>query len=174
MCTLTLSILVKIPCEPEMPLFLFSQIKSVSSFISMYEDVCDHAEDLRISLILLPFHKHQRIDGKLESGKDGIRTTNQRILRHAPCSVGIIVSRGPAGVPAFNQILNSETVQEVATLFFGGADDQEALACSKRITNHRYINLTLIRFLPKTSPSQGGNDSNLENDEGYLADFYNM
>lgn len=119
----------------------------------------------------MPFHKYQRIDGKLENGKDGIRTTNQRVLRHAPCSVGIVVSRGPAGIPAFNQILGSDTIQQVATLFFGGGDDQEALACSKRLASHRHVSLTVVRFVA-TSTSPEEKVSNLE-DDVYLADFYN-
>ncbi|OWM73425.1 hypothetical protein CDL15_Pgr026524 [Punica granatum] len=125
---------------------LIHQLKAVSYFSTMYEDVCDGAEDLRVSIVLIPFHKHQRIDGKMESGKEGIRTTNQRILRHAPCSVGVIVSRGPAGVPGFTQIL-SGSVQHVACLFFGGSDDQEALACSKRMAAHPMVNLTIIRYI---------------------------
>jgi len=87
--------------------------KAVSSFATLYEDVSIIAEDLRVSIILLPFHKHQRIDGKMDSGKEGIRTTNQKVLRHAPCSVGIIVSRGIEGVPGFSQQLGFECIQQV-------------------------------------------------------------
>lgn len=173
-------IMISAKCDPcrlfymqfdDFLLLQLQQLKAVSYFSIMYEDVCDGAEDLRVSIILIPFHKHQRIDGKMESGKEGIRTTNQRILRHAPCSVGIIVSRGPAGVPAFTQILSSDSVQHVATLFFGGSDDQEALACSKRIAAHPYVSLTVIRFVPVSS-SLTGSSSNVD-DDVYFTDFYN-
>ena len=164
--------------------------KAVSSFATLYEDVCSAAEDLRASIILAPFHKHQRIDGKMESGKEGVRTTNQKILRHAPCSVGIIVERGLAGVPGFAQLLDSSTVQQVATLFFGGPDDREAIAWSKRIASHQKINLTVIRFLSTESSrvrSERVDDrddvevfmslSSLETgkdlDNAFLSDFYN-
>lgn len=90
--------------------------KAVSSFASLYEDVCNIAEDLRVSIILLPFHKHQRIDGKMDSGKEGIRTTNQKVLRHAPCTVGIIVNRGTEVVPGFSQLLGSESIQQVVRI----------------------------------------------------------
>ncbi|KAI4325800.1 hypothetical protein MLD38_031166 [Melastoma candidum] len=150
---------------------LIHQVKAVSSFGNMYEDVCDGAEDLRVSMVILPFHKHQRIDGKMEAGKEGIRTTNQRVLRHAPCSVGIIVNRGPAGIPGFSQIISSETSQPVATLFFGGADDQEALACSKRLAAHPCINLTVIRFTVLPTQMNGSTPQTV--DEIYLTDFYN-
>lgn len=90
--------------------------KTVSTFTSLYEDVCNIAEDLRVSIILLPFHKHQRIDGKMDNGKEGIRTTNHKVLRHAPCSVGIIVNRGTEGVPGFSQLLGSESIQQVVRI----------------------------------------------------------
>ncbi|XP_031250602.1 cation/H(+) antiporter 2-like [Pistacia vera] len=124
------------------------QIKVVNSFANMYEDVCTGAEDLRVSIIFLPFHKHQRIDKILENSKEGYRTTNQKILRHAPCSVGLLVDRSQTG---FQQPIGSESVQHVAMLFFGGSDDREALSCSKRIARNAHINLTVIRFLPSES-----------------------
>ena len=42
------------------------QMKSVSSISSMFEDVCNVAVDLRASLIILPFHKHQRNPLRIE------------------------------------------------------------------------------------------------------------
>ncbi|KHN40912.1 Cation/H(+) antiporter 1 [Glycine soja] len=128
-----------------------SPTKNVSSFPCLYEDVCNEAEDLQVSIILLPFHKHQRIDGKLESGKEGIRITNQKVLRHAPCSVGIIVERRLARVPGFSELVASESIQNVATLFFGGPDDREAIAWSLRISGSPRVNLTIIRFLLSSS-----------------------
>ncbi|XP_061358568.1 cation/H(+) antiporter 2-like [Gastrolobium bilobum] len=133
---------------------LVHQRRTVSAFTSLYEDVCNEAEDLQVSIILLPFHKHQRIDGKLESGKEGLRITNQKVLRHAPCSVGVIVERGLASDPGFSQLVASENIQNVATLFFGGPDDREAVAWSLRISKSPRINLTIIRFLLVSSSSQ--------------------
>ncbi|TYK31122.1 cation/H(+) antiporter 1-like [Cucumis melo var. makuwa] len=121
--------------------------KAISAFPTLYEDVCNAAEDLRVSIVILPFHKHQRIDGKMESGKEGIRTTNQKILRHAPCSVGILVDRVQTGFSSFSHLLVSDHVQHVATLFFGGPDDREALAWSRRMISHSRINLTVIRHV---------------------------
>lgn len=164
--------------------------KAVSAFANLYEDVCTAAEDMHTSVVILPFHKHQRIDGKMESAKEGVRITNQKVLRHAPCSVGIIVERGQAGVPGFSQLLDYVTVQHVATLFFGGPDDREAIAWSTRIASHPLVNLTVIRFLSTESSStrnerlddrddievfmslaslETGNDV----DNAFLNDFYN-
>ncbi|KAK9678882.1 hypothetical protein RND81_11G238700 [Saponaria officinalis] len=164
------------------------QMKIVSSITTMFEDVCDVAEDLRASVVILPFHKHQRIDGKMESGKEGIRATNQRVLRHAPCSVAILIDRGLVGyshAPGFN------STQHVAALFFGGPDDREALSLSTYMAMHLGTNLTVIRFLQASSretqerinissqgneqvlmamPSRGTED---EADNSYLEEFYN-
>lgn len=168
---------------------LIHQRKAVSTFPSLYEDVCNDAEDLHITIILIPFHKHQRIDGKLESGKEGIRTTNQKVLRHAPCTVGIIVERGLTRVPAFSQLIATDGIQNVATLFFGGSDDREAIAWSIRIAQHSRINLTIIRFLlsslPQNEPemdeserkdilmSLSGQETVNEVDNTFMVDFYN-
>uniref|UniRef100_A0A7N1A2V1 Cation/H+ exchanger domain-containing protein n=1 Tax=Kalanchoe fedtschenkoi TaxID=63787 RepID=A0A7N1A2V1_KALFE len=120
--------------------------KIVSPYTSMYEDVCNLAEDLHSSFIILSFHKHQRIDGRMESDKrEGIRTTNQKILRHAPCSVAVLVDKG--GTAGSLQVPVQDFVQHVATLFFGGPDDREALAYSRRISTHPHVNLTVIRFV---------------------------
>ncbi|KAH7547808.1 hypothetical protein ACOSQ2_033307 [Xanthoceras sorbifolium] len=121
------------------------QMKVVNNFANIYEDVCNTAEDLRVSMIMLPFHKHQRIDKQMENGKEGYRTTNQKILRHAPCSVGVFVHRDQTGI---QQPIGYEKAQPVATLFFGGLDDREALAYSTRIASNTNINLTVIRFRP--------------------------
>ncbi|KAH9704202.1 Cation/H(+) antiporter 2 [Citrus sinensis] len=126
-----------------------SQVKIVNTFANMYEDVCNAAEDFRVTIIFLPFHKHQRIDQRLENSKEGYRTTNQKILRHAPCSVGVLVHKNQTGfqLPVAGNNSYENVVQHAAMLFFGGADDREALALSKRIGKNSNINLTVIRFL---------------------------
>ncbi|XP_003603668.2 cation/H(+) antiporter 1 [Medicago truncatula] len=171
---------------------LVHQRRAVSSFPSLYEDVCNEAEDLQVSIILLPFHKHQRIDGKLESGKEGIRITNQKVLRHAPCSVGVIIERGMSKVPGFSQLITSDSTKNVATLFFGGPDDREAIAWSLRISKCPRINLTIIRFFLSSSLSHkehiesgvqydekeilmslSGEETVNEIDNTFMVDFYN-
>ncbi|XP_021901598.1 cation/H(+) antiporter 2-like isoform X2 [Carica papaya] len=166
---------------------LIRQSKVVSPLISLHEDMCSSAENSRVSIIFLPFHKHQRIDGRLENSNEGIRTTNQKVLRHAPCSVGILVDRSQSG---FQTPHGSESVQQVVTLFFGGPDDREALALSKWITMHPQINLTLVRFLPTSTNKQNPisntssqnheilmsistNETESERDNSFLEDFCN-
>ncbi|XP_065866587.1 cation/H(+) antiporter 2-like [Euphorbia lathyris] len=166
---------------------MIRQSKVVSSFPTMYEDVCNCIEDLRVSIVFLTFHKHQRLDGKLEAGKVGIRLTNQKVLRHAPCSVGIFVDRGQTGF----QLPGADSIQDVAALFFGGPDDREALSCSTRLVSYPHTKLTLIRFLPaapiqtdeiidKASLDNGqvlmeisNHDIEAETDRAFLEDFHN-
>ncbi|KVI02957.1 Cation/H+ exchanger [Cynara cardunculus var. scolymus] len=128
---------------------VFHQVKNVSPYLSMFQDVCELANDICASIIILPFHKHQRIDGKLEKDKEAIRITNQKVLRHAQCSVAVLIDRGHNAIAS--QVAGSEPLQRVATLFFGGPDDREALGLSKRLSTHDHMILTIIRFLPTST-----------------------
>lgn len=143
---------------------MIHQVQTVAPFKTMYQDVCDFADDVRASFIVLPFHKHHRIDGKIENDKDGIRTTNQKVLRNAQCSVAILVNRGHTTTGT--QAAGSEALQQIATLFFGGPDDREALGFCKRLSTHHHSSLTIIRFLPTSArdPNVGINVSQKEDD----------
>ncbi|KAK1410502.1 hypothetical protein QVD17_37039 [Tagetes erecta] len=134
---------------------MIHQVKTVAPFITMYQDLCDFAGNIRASFIVLPFHKHQRIDGKFENEKDGVRTTNQKVLRNAQCTVAILVDRCHATTGT--EAAGSESLQQIATLFFGGPDDREALGFSKRLSTHHHSSLTVIRFLPTSAkdPNEG-------------------
>eukprot|EP01018_Ginkgo_biloba_P021219 Gb_34315 [translate_table: standard] len=118
---------------------------AISAFLDMHEDICHIADQKRAAMIILPFHKHQRVDGVLESVNLGFRTVNQKVLRHAPCSVGILVDRGLGGQ---SQLAPSNVSHHVAVLFFGGPDDREALVFGRRMAEHPGIKLTIIHFLP--------------------------
>ncbi|XP_076882043.1 cation/H(+) antiporter 1-like [Bidens hawaiensis] len=125
------------------------QVKTVAPFSTMYQDVCAFASNVRASFIVLPFHKHQRIDGKFENDKDGIRNTNQKVLRSAQCTVAILVDRGH--ITTGTQAAGSESLQQIAILFFGGPDDREALGFSKRLSTHHHSSVTIFRFLPTSA-----------------------
>ncbi|MCL7051433.1 hypothetical protein MKW94_009086 [Papaver nudicaule] len=164
------------------------QVKIVAPITTMHDELCNSARDLRVSIIMLPFHKHQRVDGKMQTSKEGIRTTNQKVLRTAPCSVGILVDRGFSPI----QVSESESKLQIATLFFGGPDDREALAYSTLMAMHPDVNLTVFKFLPSTRKELQARinmESNEEEDEvlmeimthvtekdadeAFLANFYN-
>ncbi|KAA8522472.1 hypothetical protein F0562_013167 [Nyssa sinensis] len=117
---------------------------AISAMSSMHEDICSSAERKRAGIIILPFHKHQRLDGQLETTRTDIRYVNRRVLEHAPCSVGILVDRGFGGT---THVSASNVKSIITVLFFGGHDDHEALAYGVRMAEHPGISLVVIRFL---------------------------
>ncbi|KAK8479749.1 hypothetical protein V6N11_047380 [Hibiscus sabdariffa] len=118
---------------------------AISSLSSLHEDICNSAERKRAAMIILPFHKHQMVDGTFEITRTEYQLVNKRVLEHAPCSVGILVDRGLGGT---THISANDVNSVVTVLFFGGHDDHEALAYGARMAEHPGISLTVIRFLP--------------------------
>ena len=114
---------------------------AVSPYATMHDDVTAAAEDRHAALILLPFHKHRSVDGGLEMFNPAIQPLNQSVQRVSPCTVGILVDRGLGGVPGAGC--------RVATLFFGGRDDREAVALATRMVCNPAIDLTVLRFVQK-------------------------
>lgn len=149
---------------------------AISHLSSIHEDVCSTAQQKRAALIILPFHKHQRLDGPMESIGHSFHQINQRILRHAPCSVGILVDRGLGGP---TQVSASDIALSATVLFFGGRDDREALAYGARIAEHPGIKLNVVRFVPVpgNSLTLGSGDiveaDDLKSDDEYIAEFRN-
>ncbi|KAK1318363.1 Cation/H(+) antiporter 19 [Acorus calamus] len=123
---------------------------AISHLSTIHEDIVTSAQQKRAALIVLPFHKHQRVDGSMESFGNGFRQMNREVLRYAPCSVAILVDRGFGGTV---QISSSDVSYAVVVLFFGGQDDREALAYALRIAEHPGIVLTVLRFLPRPGGS---------------------
>ncbi|KAK7251397.1 hypothetical protein RIF29_34550 [Crotalaria pallida] len=138
---------------------------TISPFSNIHEDICTSAERKRSAMIILPFHKHQRVDGTWETTRADFRLINKRVLEHAPCSVGILVDRGLGGS---THVAASNVSSAITMLFFGGHDDQEALAYALRMAEHPGVNLTIVRFFPASSEDVGEivsvniNDSALE------------
>ncbi|CAI8617077.1 unnamed protein product [Vicia faba] len=117
---------------------------AISSLNNIHEDICSSAHQKRVAMILLPFHKHQRADGIMESLGQSFRIMNGLVLSHAPCSVGILVDRGLGGT---SQVHASDVSYNVVVPFFGGCDDREALAYGMRMAEHPGIYLTVIKFI---------------------------
>ncbi|KAL3640585.1 hypothetical protein CASFOL_015553 [Castilleja foliolosa] len=116
---------------------------ALSTLNSMHQDICILAEDLTVSLIILPFHKQQEPSGRLNLGHSGFRHVNRKVLRHAPCSVGILVDRGLGTT----LITRASISLHAAVIFIGGKDDREALSYAGRVARHPGVKLTVIRFL---------------------------
>ncbi|KGN53373.1 cation/H(+) antiporter 18 [Cucumis sativus] len=120
---------------------------AISPFSDMHEDVCNSAERKRAAIIILPFHKHQRFDGSLETTRTDFRWVNQKVLEQPPCSVGILVDRGLGGG---SHICASNVSSTITVFFFGGRDDREALAYGRRMVEHPGITLNIVHILPSS------------------------
>ncbi|PIA48166.1 hypothetical protein AQUCO_01400623v1 [Aquilegia coerulea] len=123
-------------------------LTAISPYSTMHEDICNLAEDKRVSLIIVPFHKQQTIDGGMEVSNPIFRNINQNVLANAPCSVGLLIDRG---FGSSTKVTTNLISHHIAVLFFGGPDDREALSYAWRMSDHPSVNLTVIRFLPGDS-----------------------
>ncbi|KAH9617980.1 hypothetical protein KSS87_011359 [Heliosperma pusillum] len=126
---------------------------AISHFSDMHEDICASAESKRAALIVLPFHKHQKLDGSLETTRHEFRVINKKVLLKAPCSVGILVDRGLGGA---SHVAARNVSSVITVLFFGGPDDREALAFGRRMSEHPGITLVVVRFV--AGPEMTGGD----------------
>jgi len=126
---------------------------AISAMSEMHEDICMSAERKRAAMIILVFHKHQRLDGALETTRAEFRGVNKKVLEQAPCSVGILVDRGLGGS---THISASHVSSNITILFFGGHDDCEALAFGMRMAEHPGISLNVIHLLPSPTMTRKG------------------
>ncbi|KAJ9706077.1 hypothetical protein PVL29_001580 [Vitis rotundifolia] len=139
---------------------------AISAMSNIHEDICTSAERKRAAIIILPFHKHQRFDGTLETSRT--------------CSM---LSRDPSrrGLGGTAQVSASNVSSIITVPFFGGCDDREALSYGAHMAEHPGISLVVIRFLshPDTqdeavTPDPHPNpNSNSSLDESFLAEFKN-
>ncbi|MCD7453287.1 hypothetical protein HAX54_020452 [Datura stramonium] len=116
-----------------------------SAFSSMDEDICSIAKDKRVAFIILPFHKQKGLEGEMEDVNPEIRAVNEGVLANAPCSVGILIDRGLSET--------SDYAKNIVVLFFGGADDREALAYALRMVDRPDTHLTVVKFIPDEGAS---------------------
>uniref|UniRef100_A0ACD5UEW4 Uncharacterized protein n=1 Tax=Avena sativa TaxID=4498 RepID=A0ACD5UEW4_AVESA len=118
-------------------------LAAVSPYQSMHDDVSVLGEDKHVSLIVIPFHKQQTVDGGMEPINPSIKGFNESLLSTSPCSVAILVDRGLSAAAA-----RMSGEHRMALLFFGGPDDREALAYAWRMVEHPGVSLNIVRFLP--------------------------
>ncbi|GAB2273796.1 Cation/H(+) antiporter 18 [Dionaea muscipula] len=117
---------------------------AISHMSEIHEDICSSAESKRAALIILPFHKHQKLDGSLETTRHEYRTINRKVLEQASCSVGILVDRGLGGS---SHVSASNLSSVITVLFFGGPDDREALSYGQRMAEHPGVSLVIVRLV---------------------------
>ncbi|KAL8543526.1 hypothetical protein ACS0TY_004175 [Phlomoides rotata] len=150
---------------------------AISSMSTMHVDICNSAAKKKVAMIIVPFHKHQRVDGRLETIRADLRHVNRRVLEHAPCSVAIFIDRGLGGT---SHVAASNVDYTVTTFLFGGPDDHEALSYAALMAEHPGINLNVVHFvvgpveardaIRLNVDDQNGPESGL-NDQVFLAEF---
>ncbi|KAL8138893.1 hypothetical protein V2J09_004894 [Rumex salicifolius] len=118
---------------------------AISHMSSIHKDIASSAADKRAAIIILPFHKHQRLDGGLEMTSHEYQSVNRHVLKEAPCSVGILVDRGLGGSV---HVAASNVSSMIVMAFFGGPDDREALAFAQRMVEHPGITVVVVHLKP--------------------------
>ncbi|CAI8596935.1 unnamed protein product [Vicia faba] len=142
--------------------------KGISPYATMHNDVCYLALEKRITFIIIPFHKQWIIGGMAESSF-AFKQLNKNVLEKAPCSVGVLIDRG--NQKKFWCGYMNESTYLVAVLFFGGADDREALAYAKRMLDQPNVNITLFHFSSAKNDVVGGTDRSKKLDTQILSEF---
>ncbi|KAL5974624.1 hypothetical protein ACLOJK_031294 [Asimina triloba] len=118
---------------------------SVSPYKTMHDHICSLALQKKVSLIIIPFQKHQVVAGVTNVVDHALQIINPRILAQAPCSVGVIYDRGALrDMQAWEPF--ASLAFRIGILFFGGPDDREALSYAARMAEHPCATLTVIRF----------------------------
>lgn len=140
---------------------------AISSLTTMHEDVCHVAEEKRVTMIIVPFHKQwRRTEGAdedkvsheiVENVGHAWRGVNQRVLRNAPCSVAVLVDRG-FGDGYKTPGPNVTMAQNVCLVFFGGPDDREALELGSRMAEHPVVKVTVVRFVEADRDASRSNE----------------
>lgn len=142
--------------------------KGISPYETMHNDVCYLALEKRITFIIIPFQKKWPFGGKAVPSF-AFKHLNKNVLEKAPCSVGILVDRGNQQT-FWCDHFGKEPTYQVAVLFFGGADDREALALARRMLEQSRVYITLIHFSSSTD-IVGGSERSKMLDTQTLSDF---
>lgn len=130
---------------------------AISTLSTMHEDICHVAEDKRVTMIILPFHKQWNWRGEecVENVGHGWRGVNQRVMKNAPCSVAVFVDRGFCNVKTRTP-KHPGPVTQVCVVFFGGPDDRESLELGGRMAEHPAVKVTVMRFFEKNGLESNG------------------
>ncbi|XP_057431658.1 cation/H(+) antiporter 14-like [Lotus japonicus] len=125
---------------------------AIAPFSSMHDDICCVGMDTNSHFVIMPFHKRWSINGNAEVSNALIRTVNQKVLSKAPCSVGILIDRSEMRGKML--VIYETSLCEIAMIFLGGADDQEALVFSLHMAQHPNIRLTVFWIRVKMKHKQ--------------------
>ncbi|CAK8566022.1 unnamed protein product [Lathyrus sativus] len=115
---------------------------AIAPYASMHDDICYMAMDTKSNILIVPFHKQWSMNGTVEVSNASIRLVNQKVLKKAPCSIGVLIDRSQMSGKLV--VIHKKYFCKIAMIFLGGADDQEALAYAMRIAEHPNVRLTVI------------------------------
>ena len=73
-----------------------------------------------------------------------IKAVNFKILKNAPCSVGILVDKGTL---SGRNLGSRKPLYSIGMIFVGGPDDREALTYAMRMAEHPKVSLTVIQLV---------------------------
>ncbi|KAJ6745141.1 CATION/H + ANTIPORTER [Salix purpurea] len=99
-------------------------------------DVSNHTNDKPIVMLLCTAVKAFRLTKPCTT-----MHLNKSVLDNAPCSVGVLVDRGN-----LRKFLAEPLSCRIAVLFFGGADDREALAYAVRMSGNPHVSVKVFTF----------------------------
>ncbi|XP_057968075.1 cation/H(+) antiporter 14-like [Malania oleifera] len=126
---------------------------AIAPYASIHNDICNLALDKKSSMIIIPYHKKWGIDGSVEASFSNIEAVNQNVIEKAPCSVGVLIDRGPVGHGW--SVFTEQSLYRVAMPFLGGADDRAALEYAKRMAGHPNISLTVVWLMSLGNAREG-------------------
>ncbi|XP_058110407.1 cation/H(+) antiporter 15-like isoform X2 [Magnolia sinica] len=117
---------------------------TMAPYSTMHHDVCKLALDKKVSLVIVPYHKQQAIDG-MDIVDRGFRTINPQILAHAPCSVGILVDHAKQSCNVTSYMGNN--AYRVGVIFMGSCDCREVLSHALRMSGNPLVTITVMRLM---------------------------
>ncbi|XP_068640970.1 cation/H(+) antiporter 15-like [Aristolochia californica] len=126
---------------------LLNPFTSVSPYNTMHQDVCKLATDMKVCLVIVPLHKHAIYNEQATVADRTSRLVVRNILYEAHCSVGVLLDRSNliSHVPRWTA--TAQFSFRVGTVFFGGADDREALCYVSRMVENHGVSLLALRCL---------------------------
>ncbi|XP_050245757.1 cation/H(+) antiporter 15-like [Quercus robur] len=122
---------------------------AIAPYATMHDEICNLALEKRVSMVIIPFHKHWTLHGSEECDKH-IKAVNFKILKNVPCSVGILVDKETL---SGRNSGGSKPLYSIGMIFLEGPDDREALAYAMRMAEHPNVSLTVIRLVQPNKKS---------------------
>ncbi|CAL9086602.1 unnamed protein product [Musa acuminata var. zebrina] len=116
---------------------------AISPYKTMHHDICSLVIEKNVHLVIVPFPRKET--GANVEVHRAARSIIPNVLSQAPCSVGILVHHPITG---FGQTVPRQYRYHIKILFWGGADDREALSFGARMARHVAVTTVVLRFLP--------------------------